>query len=88
METTADQELINAANENGSNDLNNTKAVFKLLEVKNTPKKKGKGGADPNSAEKVEKKEKEPVDTQKNGTDKVDKKKKEVDDKELQKMIQ
>ena len=57
MESNADQDIINAANENGSADLNNTKAVFKLLEVKNTPsKKKGKNVIDPNSAEKVEKK--------------------------------
>ena len=85
MEQNADQEVINAANENGSADLNNTKAVFKLLEVKNTPKKKGKNPNDPNSAEPVEKKDNE-APQQKNGTEKGTKKK-QVDDKELQKMI-
>jgi len=63
MDQNLDQEVINAANENGSNsDLNAQKAVFKLLEVKQTPKKKGKATADANSAEKMEKKERDPVD--------------------------
>ena len=60
MDQNLDQEIINAANDNGS-DSNAQKAVFKLLEVKNTPKKKGKASADAQSAEKVEKKEKEPA---------------------------
>lgn len=54
MDQNLDQEIYNAASENGQE-----KAVFKLLEVKNTPKKKGKGENDPQSAEKVDKKDKD-----------------------------
>ena len=54
MDQNLDQEIYNAASENGQE-----KAVFKLLEVKNTPKKKGKGDNDPQSAEKVDKKDKD-----------------------------
>ena len=81
MEQNIEQEVINAANENGSVDLNNTKAVFKLLEVKNTPKKKGKG-PDPSSAEKAEKRDKDSAE-QKNGSGVEKGGKKKVDEKEL-----
>ena len=67
-----------------------TKAVFKLLEVKNTPnKKKGKNQVESPSSDPVERKENQPVEgQQKNGgTEKAGKGKK-VDEKELQKMIQ
>ena len=66
-----------------------TKAVFKLLEVKNTPnnKKKGKAQVESPSSDPSEKKENQPVDGQKNGGAEKGAKKK-VDEKELQKMIQ
>ena len=38
---------------NSQDNENNTKGHFKLLEVKNTPKKKGKAVADPHSADKT-----------------------------------
>ena len=56
------------------------KATFKLLEVKNTPKKKGKVAQEQHSADKNDAKDRDGADQ--NG------KKNKVDEKELQKMIQ
>ena len=85
MEQNADQDVINAANENGSADLNNTKAVFKLLEVKNAPKKKGQKGNETVQGEQNDKKD---VEQRNGGGTEKGGKKKQVDEKELQKMIQ
>ena len=50
-----------------NNDSGNSKAPFKLLEVKNTPKKKGKQATEQQSAEKADGKEKDGADAKENG---------------------